>query len=141
MATREWELQKIFDDFCCDGCGLSGVPEWKVDVDFRTKRISRLNDALRHGQVQNGSIVITAGLQAKDEEFLGKAAKAVFDFDTFSEENDPNGEHDFGAFDLDGEKLFWKVDYFDRSLKWGSPDPANPSLTYRVLTVMLANEY
>jgi len=141
MATREWDLQNIFDDFCCDGCGLTGLPEWKVDEEFRTKRIRRLNDALRHGQVESGSIVITAGLKAKDEGFLGQAAKAVAEFGTFSEDNDPHGEHDFGAFDLDGEKLFWKVDYFDRSLKWGSPDPANPALTHRVLTLMLASEY
>ena len=141
MATREWELQNIFDAFCCDGCGLAGLPEWKIDDEFRTKRIRRLNDALRHGQVEHGAIVITAGLQAKDEAFLGQAAKAVAAFDTFSENNDPHGEHDFGTFDLDGEKLFWKVDYFDRSLKWGSPDPANPALTHRVLTLMLANEY
>lgn len=141
MATREWELQNIFDDFCCDTCSLAGLPEWKVDEEFRTKRIRRLNDALRHGQVDNGAIVITAGLQAKDEAFLGQAAKAVAAFDRFSEDNDPHGEHDFGVFDLDGEKLFWKVDYFDRSLKWGSPDPANPALTHRVLTLMLASEY
>ena len=141
MATREWELQNIFDDFCCDNCDLSGVPEWMLDDTFRTKRIRRLNDALRLGQVAHGAIVITAGLQAMDEALVGQAAKAVAAFSDFSEDNDPHGEHDFGAIDLAGEKLFWKVDYFDRSLKWGSPDPANPALTHRVLTLMLASEY
>jgi len=141
LATREWELQNIFDDFCCDNCGISDLPEWKVDEEFRRNRIRRLNDALRHGQVAHGAVVITAGLQARDEAFLGEAAKAVAKFSSFSEDNDPHGEHDFGAFDLDGEKLFWKVDYFDRGLKWGSPDPANPALTHRVLTLMLASEY
>jgi Protein of unknown function (DUF3768) len=141
LATREWELQNIFDDFCCDTCGESSTPKWEIDAEFRTKRIRRLNDAMRHGQVEHGSIVITAGLQARDEAYLSRAAQTVAEFSDFSEGNDPHGEHDFGAFDLDGEKLFWKVDYFDRSLKWGSPDPANPVVTHRVLTIMLASEY
>lgn len=141
MATREWDLQNILDDFCCDDCGLIDLPEWKLDKEFRKKRIRRLNDALRHGQVEYGSVVITAGLQAQGEAFLGDVAKRVSEFDSFSEDNDPHGEHDFGVFDLEGEKLFWKVDYFDRGLKWSSPDPANPALTHRVLTLMLASEY
>lgn len=107
MATREWELQNIFDDFCCDNCGLAGLPERKVDEEFRRKRIRRLNDALRHGQVKHGAIVITAGPQAKDEAFLGQATKAIAAIDMFSEDNDPHGEHDFGALDLEGEKLVW----------------------------------
>ena len=51
------------------------------------------------------------------------------------------GEHDFGALEVDGERLFWSIDYFDRSLAAGSPDQADPSVTTRVLTIMLAEEY
>jgi hypothetical protein len=42
---------------------------------------------------------------------------------------------------LEGEKLFWKIKYFDRSIQFASPDPADETLTIRVLTVMLASEY
>ena len=141
MATREWEQKAIFDHFSCDACGESNTPEWEIDQDFRTKRVRRLNDALRQGQVEHGSVVITAGLQAKGEACLSEVAKAVAAFSAFSEDNDPHGEHDFGAFEFEDEKLFWKIDYFDRCLKWASPDPANPAVTHRVLTIMLASEY
>ncbi len=67
--------------------------------------------------------------------------QAVAKFDSFDEDNDPYGEHDFGALEVEGERLFWKVDYFDRSLAAGSPDPADPLVTTRVLTIMLAEEY
>ena len=59
----------------------------------------------------------------------------------FTEDNDPHGEHDFGSFEMAGEKFFWKIDYFDLDLKFHSPDAANPDLTHRVLTIMLASEY
>ena len=61
--------------------------------------------------------------------------------DAFCEDNDPYGEHDFGAFEVEGEKLFWKIDYYDKALEHGSEDPADPTRTTRVLTVMLASEY
>ena len=55
--------------------------------------------------------------------------------------NDPHEEHDFGAFDADGQRVFFKIDYFDESLTYHSPDPADPSVTKRVITIMLAEEY
>jgi hypothetical protein len=66
---------------------------------------------------------------------------AVREFSDFTENNDPFGEHDFGIFELDGVTLFWKIDLYDRSLAWASPDPADPAVTRRVLTILLAKEY
>ena len=62
-------------------------------------------------------------------------------FEDFDEDNDPHGEHDFGAFDHDDQTIFWKIDCYDRELKWGSPDPADPEKTTRVLTILLSEEY
>ena len=62
-------------------------------------------------------------------------------FDAFTEDNDPHGEHDFGAFDHAGHRIFWKIDYYDQSLEFGSENPADPAKTTRVLTIMLADEY
>lgn len=73
--------------------------------------------------------------------FVQEAFTAVRSFDKFDKDNDPWGEHDFGAFELDGEKLFWKIDAYDLSMSMGSPNPANEAVTRRVLTVMLAAEY
>jgi len=65
----------------------------------------------------------------------------VIAFDDFNADNDPHREHDFGSFELEGEKLFWKIDYYDLAGEFGSEDPTDPKETLRVLTVMLAEEY
>ncbi|WP_421702334.1 DUF3768 domain-containing protein [Aliiroseovarius sp.] len=141
VTFHDWVLKTTFDEFACDKCGGQTNPVWKVDEEFRTKRIARLNDALRHGELDHATVVVTCGVQSMGEAFLAKAGRAVIAYDDFSEDNDPRGEHDFGAFEVDGEKLFWKIDPFDHQMKWHSPDAANPHLTHRVLTIMLASEY
>jgi hypothetical protein len=62
-------------------------------------------------------------------------------FDNFTPDNDPHSERDFGAFEHNGEKSFWKIDYYDATLTYGSEDPSDPKQTVRVLTIMLASEY
>ncbi|MFV1761500.1 DUF3768 domain-containing protein [Phaeobacter sp. A90a-4k] len=92
-----------------------------------------------------GQIVMTHGVNLLP--FAAKVAitAKVQGFKTFDADNDPHGEHDFGAIDVatdkGTEKIFWKIDLFDRTYRMGSDDPANPALTRRVLTVMLASEY
>jgi Protein of unknown function (DUF3768) len=44
----------------------------------------------------------------------------------FNTNNDPYGEHDFGSFELAGEKFFWKIDYYDSLCEFGSEDPGDP---------------
>jgi len=67
--------------------------------------------------------------------------RRVHTFVAFTPDNDPYCEHDFGSFDYAGKTIFWKIDLYDRDLKFGSPDPADETVTTRVLTVMLAEEY
>ncbi len=103
-------------------------------------RIRALNDDLRRS-LAGGVLMMTAGVIA-----LGRAKQiaildAVAAFDGFDAENDPYGEGDFGALQVEGERLFFKIDYFDRGLTGHSPDPADSSVTTRVLTIMLAEEY
>jgi Protein of unknown function (DUF3768) len=59
----------------------------------------------------------------------------------FCHANDPYEEHDFGSFEVDGQTIFFKIDYFDKALASHSPDPTDPSVTERVITIMLAEEY
>ena len=66
---------------------------------------------------------------------------AIAAFDGFDPGDDPYGEHDFGALTVEGERIFFKIDYLDRSLTGHSPDPADPTVTARVLTIMLAEDY
>ncbi|MDR3500677.1 MAG: DUF3768 domain-containing protein [Parvibaculum sp.] len=102
--------------------------------------IRRLNDELRqHGR--GGRMLMTRGIEALGLAALGEILRAVAAFKEFSEDNDPHGEHDFGALRVGDSRIFWKIDYYDKSLEAASPDPTDPDLTVRVMTIMLAEEY
>ena len=107
----------------------------------RAKRIADLNDKFRKNLVTAGRTYMTAGVNTKGPEFVSKALAKVIAFDDFNADNDPHSEHDFGSFELQGEKLFWKIDYYDLAAEFGSKDPTDPKKALRVLTVMLAEEY
>lgn len=100
--------------------------------------IALLNDLART-TLSGCRVVITQGIAALDD--LDSIIERVRAFADFDERNDPHGEHDFGAFDYVGNTVFWKFDYFDLDLLMHSPDPSDPTVTCRVLTVMLAEEY
>lgn len=103
--------------------------------------IAILNDQFRNAGPGPGW-VRTRGVAALSPVSQAHAVAAVCGFDSFDEDNDPYGEHDFGAFEIDGQKLFWKIDCYDSSdMTRGSEDPADPARTRRVLTIMLASEY
>jgi hypothetical protein len=85
--------------------------------------------------------VVTAGVSTRGVEFGVKALQAVKAFDTFTPDNGPSGEHDFGLVEVEGQELFWKIDYYDQTLTWHAPDPADCSSTVRVMTIMLAEEW
>ena len=104
------------------------------------ERIRTLNDDFRRTFV-GGLVVITAGVEALPADERKSLLAKVRAFDAFSEDNDPHREHDFGAVDEGGVRYFWKIDYYDRATEFGSPDPADPAVTTRVLTIMRADEY
>ena len=104
------------------------------------ERIRALNDDFRRTFV-GGLVVITAGVEAMPLEQRKSLLAKVRAFDVFTEDNDPHGEHDFGAVDEGSVRYFWKVDCYDRNTEFGSPDPADPAVTTRVLTIMRADEY
>jgi hypothetical protein len=103
-------------------------------------RIRALNDDFRRTFV-GGIVTITAGVEAMPAEQRKSLLAKVRAFDVFTEDNDPHGEHDFGAVDESGVRCFWKIDYYDRDITMGSDDASDPAVTTRVLTVMLAEEY
>ena len=85
--------------------------------------------------------VVTSGVDGNGPLFVLAAVSAARAFDAFVEDNDPRGEHDFGSYEIAGVGLFWKIDYYDEDLRYGSPDPADPLVTRRIITIMLASEY
>lgn len=106
----------------------------------QTERIRTLNDELRKN-LGLGHAVITVGVAALGQEAVARIVKAIAVFDDFCFANDPHGEHDFGHLDVEGQRVLFKIDYYDRNMQMHSPDPADPSVTRRVITLMLAEEY
>ncbi len=106
----------------------------------RANGIAILNDRFRR-TFRGGRVLVTTGVRGHGGAFLGQVLSALHAFDDFTKGNDPHGEHDFGAFTVVGRKLFWKINYYDRSGEYASPDPADPAVTRRCLTLMLAQEW
>jgi hypothetical protein len=122
-----------------------------VNPAAKQKRIAELNDQLR-ARIQMlvfgdtfppGAVYLTQGVASLGPEAQIIACAMVRNFSGFTADNDPYGEHDFGAFSLPGDqRLFWKIDYYaDAECEYGSEDPSDPAKSYRVLTIMLAEEY
>ncbi len=108
------------------------IPEGRV--------IATLNDNLRRLHT-SGMVTMSRGIAALSREVWAKVIVAVAEFDNFTPDNDPYGEHDCAVVDVDGLQVIWKIDYFDPSMLHHSDDPTDPNVTKRVLTIMLAEEY
>ncbi|AUC08840.1 hypothetical protein BLX90_00595 [Rhizobium sp. Y9] len=120
------------------GCALKqNISE---DAAARAAAIRNKNDAFRKS-FSGGRALLTAGVTGLSANNQQTVLSAVQAFDDFSPDNDPYGEHDFGAVTVDDAVFFWKIDYYDLDLQFGSSDPADDDVTCRVLTVMRADEY
>jgi len=104
------------------------------------ERVAALNDRLRM-RGQGGRLLVTRGVMALPNFSTAELLDALAAFDRFDEANDPYGERDFGDVELCGHTLLWKIEYYDNQLACASPDPSDPLVTTRVLTVMLEGEY
>ena len=123
----------------------------------QTARIARLNDLARSAIGVACTAVATVGFRSLSASDQSRVRELIETYDAFDEDNDPHGERDFGCVyqlgdgrwtaerprsrDEECERVFWKLDYYDRDLRFGSEDAANPAVTRRVLTIMLADEY
>jgi hypothetical protein len=88
-----------------------------------------------------GKVVKTAGIAALCPDDQAAIFNKVREFSDFTEDNDPHGERDFGAFDHAGQRVFWKIDYYAPDMRYGSEDPADLTNTVRVLTILFAHEW
>ncbi len=106
-----------------------------------TTRIAELNDQCRQAMGIAGKLVQTHGINLLPPHVQSAIREKVETFDGFTPDNDPYGERDFGAFDYEGLRIFWKIDCLAPDLCHGSEDPSDPRQTVRILTIMLAEEY
>ena len=103
--------------------------------------LAEINDCFRRSFV-GGEIYLTHGIASLSPVTQAEIITRVQAFDAFTEDNDPYGDHDFGAFDHpEAGKVFWKIDYYDREKQFCSEDPCDPSKTCRFLTILLAEEW
>lgn len=120
----------------------------------RAVAIARLNDRARQAMGLACVAVATEGFRALPVADQSRVRELVETFDVFTPDNDPYCERDFGAIYQDSDRrwtttrpakpvetIFWKIDAYDRDLRFGSEDPADAAVTRRVLTIMLASEY
>lgn len=102
--------------------------------------IAILNNKFRKSLI-GGEVLLSAGISAMSLEDKANIISLVQNFDDFNENNDPYKEHDCASFDYKGNKILWKIDYYDLNHKYMSEDPANPDITNRVLSILLAEEW
>lgn len=121
------------------------------------ERIARLNDLARRAMGVACTAVATVGFRSLPDADQSCVRELIETFDVFDEDNDPHGERDFGTIyqlvdggwtterprlrDDERERVFWKIDYYDRQMQFASDDATNPAITRRVLTIMLSDEY
>jgi len=107
-------------------------------AEINVAKIAALNDHARH-TFEGCRVVVTRGIQAMAN--VPEVLDQVRRYNAFSASNDLSGELDFGSFTHSGQTVFWKFDYYDLDITMHSPDPSDPTITARVLSVMLADEY
>ena len=105
-----------------------------------TNAIQKLNDNFRK-TFTGVRVMLTAGINALSADDVAQILSRVRSFNNFTTANDPYEEHDFGSFDYKGQKIMFKIDYYDKSLRYLSNDPADDNQTVRVMTIMTAAEY
>ena len=116
----------------------SSEPNTKTDTDIALIRL--LNYRLRKFG-SGGQVLATDGILDQGLVFAQKALEAVAQFDNFNDDNDPWQEHDCASLTVNGRRIIWNIDYYDRQSTNHSPNPADYKVTRLVLTIMLASEY
>ena len=133
---------------------MSGVAEPSASQSIR---IAELNDLARRAMGVACKAVATVGFRSLPVADQSHVRTLIETFNAFDADNDPHGEHDFGCIyqllcgrwttarprlrEEERERVFWKLDYYDLDMCFASEDAANPAITQRVLTIMLADEY
>src|ERR1019366_8991035 len=104
---------------------------------YDSEKTRVLNDAFRK-TLSGGRVLVTAGISARED--VATILEQVREYNDFSEDDDPYGEHDFGAIRHGDQQIFWKIDYYNCNMQEGSPDPGDSTVTTRVITIMFASE-
>jgi hypothetical protein len=115
------------------------------DAKSRTATIARLNDDARLGLDRRARIMFTRNcletfrISQKDHPAIIQAQLlAAFRRCEFAADSP---EHDFASILFQERKVWLKIDYYDLGCEYGSEDPADSSITTRVVTILLPEDY
>ena len=106
-----------------------------------TNAITELNDQFRRGDIPFLECLLTPGVCALPSSKRTELIGLVQTFDQFTLDKDPDGKHDFGEVNLDGEDYFFKIECYDPTMSRHADDPSSPNATRRVLILMRADEF
>lgn len=130
---------------------IDAVPDARTEADTEAARAARIaaqNDAFRRALAPGGEpcplpgrLVVTRGVAAHGHAFLRAAVRAVATDATFTEDNDPEGDHGFGTVEVAGVRVWWRIDLYDADHDLGSERAHDPAATARVLTILLPEEW
>ena len=110
---------------------------------FRRRIGSVVAGAFHPGGAElRGRVFATAAVAARGRPFVLSCLRAVAGVTDFPPEDDPDGLRDFGAVEVEGARVWWKIDFYsDDRLEWGSERPDDPARTYRVLTILFPEDW
>lgn len=146
--TVKTHVRKLFSKLHADNrvqLAVQAVRQGLVSMaDENTPQVRELNDQLRASlrAIPEGRVVMTLAVSNLSSDDLYSVLEAIALFNSFTPDNDPYGEHDFGSVTV-GQlgQFFWKIDYYDLEYEYGSEDPSDPTKTKRVLTIMRPDEF
>ena len=140
-GTEWWDDWDCLCNDRCPKCNAEIEPDDHEAIEGENScKIRALNDRFRRS-LKGGRVMLTAAVSDLCDELRAQAIKRMRTFEDFGADNDPHKEHDFGSFEIDGHTFFFKHDYYDKAMQYGSDDPSDPAKTTRVLTLMLSSDY
>src|SRR4051812_27986306 len=131
-------MRPALDSPKCGARHMTRATTWRttmgnIVLSPKTRRPSY--DQLRQTFTE-GKIMMTAAVDALPSNEKAARAAGHTDHRRVRLNNDPHHEHDLGAFEVEGQRYFWKLGYYSADLESGSEDPRDPAQTTRVLTIM-----
>ncbi len=121
-------------------CELLTDTEDRENLSAEAQAVRDLNDNFRRTFV-GGAVLVTPGVEALDIDIRKRALATIRSFEGFCEDNDPYGTHEFGGIEIEGTRVWFKIDCYDETYQYASPDPTDPAVTRRVMTILLPEEH
>ena len=125
------------------------IPEEDFEAAEKAKLIAEHNDRFRNTWGADftipGQIVMTRAVAALSPAWMVRLMQAIQQFSDFNEDNDPYGDHSFGAVEItvggETKTIWFKIDLYEENLEYGAEDPPDLEQTKRVMTILFPSDY